>query len=50
MFKEQLGLLKKRLEDVFIYKLALAYGVIQENDKKIKFYFEERDGHERGTR
>ena len=41
-FKKELKLLKKRLGGVFIYKMALAYGVIHETDMEIKFYFEER--------
>lgn len=39
--REQIGLLQKRLNNIFIYKLALSYGVIEETSKEIKFYFEE---------
>lgn len=40
-FKENLETLHKRLAKTFIYRLALKYGLIQENQKHIKFYFEE---------
>lgn len=34
-------LLKKRLKDrVYIYRLAIRYGLISENNDEIKFYFE----------
>lgn len=40
-FRRELGLLKKRLkEKVFIYRLAVRYGLISENDNEVKFYFE----------
>lgn len=41
-FREQLGKLTSRLEKVFIYRLAKKYGLIQEVEKPIKFYFERR--------
>lgn len=39
-FREQLGLLTQRLEKEFIYRLAKKYGVLEETDSKIKFYYE----------
>lgn len=40
-FRRELGLLKKRLKDrVYIYRLAIRYGLISENNDEIKFYFE----------
>lgn len=39
-FREQLGLLTQRLEKEFIYRLAKKYGVLEETDNKIKFYYE----------
>lgn len=39
-FRRQLGLIAGRLEKVFIYRLACDYGLILENEKDIKFYFE----------
>ena len=41
-FREQLGLIKGRLEKEFIYRLAKKYGLIEEKEVKIKFHFEER--------
>lgn len=41
-FREQLGLIKGRLEKEYIYRLAKKYGLIEEKEIKIKFYFEER--------
>lgn len=41
--REQLGLIVGRLEKLFIFRLALAYGVIQLTGKPVKFYFEERE-------
>ena len=42
-FREQLGKLTSRLEKVFIYRLAKKYGLIQEVEKPIKFYFEKEN-------
>lgn len=39
-FRGQLGKLTSRLEKTFIYRLAKKYGVIQEVEKPIVFYFE----------
>ena len=43
-FREQLGLIRDRLKKVFIYKLALSHGIVQETGREIKFYFEECEG------
>ena len=40
-FRENLETLHERLRKPFIYRLALKYGLIEENKQKIKFYFEE---------
>ena len=40
-FREQLGLIRGRLKREFIYNLALAYGIVQETEKPVRFYFEE---------
>jgi len=42
--REQLGFIAGRLEKLFIFRLALAYGLIQLTGRPVKFYFE---GHER---
>ena len=39
-FRKQLGKLLSKLEKVFIFRLAKKYGVIQEVEKPIVFYFE----------
>ena len=41
--REQLGLIVGRLEKLFIFRLALAYGVIQLTGRPVKFYFEEHE-------
>lgn len=50
-FRENLETLYERLAKSFIYRLALKYGLIQESQKHIKFYFEEleevNDGNKR---
>ena len=43
-FREQLGEIKSRLErDSFIYRMAKKYGLIEEKDKEIQFYYEKMD-------
>lgn len=42
-FKKQLGKLTSRLEKTFIYRLAKKYGLIQEVEKPVKFYFEKEN-------
>lgn len=39
-FRETLKTIPERLEKEFIYKLAKKYGIIEEIDKDIKFYYE----------
>ena len=39
-FREQLGLLKVRLEKDFTYRLALKYGLIRECNRPGEFFFE----------
>lgn len=39
-FRDQLKLVRERLHKVYIYRLSLAYGLIQEKDNNIEFYFE----------
>ena len=39
-FRKNLEALHERLRKTFIYRLALKYGLVEENRKKIKFYFE----------
>lgn len=38
--REQLGEILKRLDKVFIFRLAVKYGLVQITPKPIKFYFE----------
>lgn len=45
-FREQLGLLKGRLEKDFTYRLALKYGLIRECNKPVDFFFERRKDEE----
>ncbi len=40
--REQLGHLIGRLEKIYIFRLALKYGLISVNKKQIRFYFEGR--------
>ena len=39
-FRDQLKLARERLHKVYIYRLPLAYGLIEEKDNNIEFYFE----------
>lgn len=39
-FREHLLTLPHRLESEFIYRIAKKYGIVVEEDKPIKFYFE----------
>ena len=41
--REQLGLIAGRLEKLFIFRLALAYGLIQLTGRPVKFYFERHE-------
>ena len=40
--REQLSLIPGRLEKLLIFRLALAYGLVQVTGKPVKFYFEGR--------
>nr|MCR5717201.1 HNH endonuclease [Lachnospiraceae bacterium] len=39
-FRKKLSTLHTRLQKIFIYKLAVKYGLIEEKQVKITFYFE----------
>lgn len=39
-FRSELKKIRERLRKVYIYKLSLAYGLIEENNDNIEFYFE----------
>ena len=41
--REELGRIVGRLEKLFIFRLAIAYGLIEFTGKPIKFYFEEHE-------
>lgn len=41
-FREQLKKLQARLKKVYIYRLALRYGLIEEKENDLMFYFERR--------
>lgn len=41
--KKELGKLLSRLEKVFIFRLAVKYGLIQKTDNPIEFYFEKQN-------
>jgi HNH endonuclease len=42
-FKKELGKLLSRLEKVFIFRLAVKYGLIKKTDNPIEFYFEKQN-------
>lgn len=42
-FKKALGKLLSGLEKVFIFRLAVKYGLIQKTDNPIEFYFERQN-------
>lgn len=42
--RKQLGLIVGRLEKLFIFRVALAYGLIRITGNPVKFYFEEHGG------
>lgn len=42
-FKKELGKLLSRLEKVFIFRLAVKYGLIKKTDNLIEFYFENQN-------
>lgn len=39
-FRKRIQRIKDNLQKTFIYKLALKYGIVTENDKPIVFYYE----------
>lgn len=39
-FREQLTKLRERLRKVYIYRLSLAYNLIEEKENTVQFYFE----------
>jgi hypothetical protein len=39
-FRSELKKIRERLRKVYIYKLSLVYGLIEENNDNIEFYFE----------
>lgn len=42
-FREELRKLQERLEKVYIYRLALRYGLVEEKENKVVFYFESKE-------
>ena len=44
-FRDELEKVQGRLKKVYIYRLALKYGLIEEKENKIVFYFERRCGN-----
>lgn len=43
-FRENIKTVSERLEKEFIYRLAKKYGVVEEKEVDIKFYFEKASG------
>ena len=44
--RKQLGLIVGRLQKVFIFRLAVKYGLIEITEKPIRFYFERKSRNE----
>lgn len=42
-FREELKKLQERLKKVYIYRLALRYGLVEERENKVVFYFESKE-------
>lgn len=42
-FRQQLEKIQSRLKDVYIYRLALQYGLVKECRNKVEFYFEKAE-------
>lgn len=42
-FRERIQTITDRLEKTFIYRLAKKYGIVEEHNKHIQFYFEKED-------
>lgn len=45
-FRKRLETMTERLEKTFIYRLAKKYGIVEEKNKTIKFYFEKGDNND----
>lgn len=45
-FRVQLTKLRERIQKVYIYRLSIAYGLIEEKENTIQFYFEKVSQHE----
>ena len=45
-FRTQLGLLTERLKEVYIFKLALRYGLVTINEGKVTFLYEREEAQE----
>lgn len=45
-FRKQLGKLLQRLKKVFIFRLAIKYGLVKEVEKPIIFYFEKMESEQ----
>lgn len=40
IFRDDLAMLQRRLQKIYIYRLALRYGLIKEEKAEVTFYFE----------
>lgn len=45
-FRVQLTKLRERLQKVYIYRLSISYGLVEEKENTIQFYFEKVIEHE----
>lgn len=45
-FRDELKKVQGRLRKVFIYRLAVAYGLVEEKDLNVQFYFERSNQHD----
>ena len=41
-FRERIETMKDRLKKMFIYRLALKYGIVEEKSGKVEFFFEKQ--------
>lgn len=46
-FRGNIKSIKERLRKVFIYRLAVRYGIVEEKNKNVRFYFEMEENNER---
>ena len=44
-FRERLQTMTDRLKNEYIYKLSLKYGLVEEHNEPVVFYFEKMGGH-----